>query len=100
VLSEFEKLAQGYVDAERERESLDLDQNAHAIYTSLKGMVENATPGDARTIDAVFGRYPDFRWNQRQQGSLRAELYKALRPIVGPALTIQAANALLQLQRV
>jgi hypothetical protein len=43
---------------------------------------------------------PDCTWNQPQERSLRAQLYLALRPIVGSARIVDAANQLLKLQRV
>ena len=51
-------------------------------------------------MNGVFDRYPDYQWDQQQKGQLRAELYKALRPVVGPAKLIEVANTLLRLQRV
>ncbi|MGH2355038.1 MAG: type I restriction enzyme endonuclease domain-containing protein [Chloroflexota bacterium] len=100
VLTEFERLAQEYVQAEAERTRLGVDDNTFAVYTALRALVVSVTAEDAQTVNEVFGRFPDFRWNARQQGRLRAELYKTLRPVVGPAMIIEAANALLQLHRV
>lgn len=100
ALAEFEKLAQEYTEADAERERMGLDSNPYAILKTLQPMDEKVTPAQAQTLDAIFPRFPDYKWNKQQQSQLRAELYKALLPIVGIAKIIQAANALLNLQRV
>lgn len=100
TLFEFEKLAQEYVEAHKERRRMDVDENTFAIYTALKAVVHDCDVGQSNTINALFTRYPDFQWNEQQKSRLRTEIYKALRPIVGPAKLVETTNALLRLQRV
>lgn len=99
VLVEFERLAQEYVEADAQRRQLGLDANAFAIHRELRRAAGGSTPEQAREVDALFSRFPDFVWNEQQKSKLRAELYKTLRPLVGPAKMIEAANALLRVQR-
>lgn len=100
VLDEFERLAREYVEADTQRRQLGVDENTFAIYRVLYPITNGQTPEEARAIDALFARFPDFVWNEQQKSKLRAELYKALRPLVGPAKMIAVTNELLKLQRV
>lgn len=100
VLAEFEKLAQEYVEADTERERLGLDANTFAIYTELKPVVSTITAEQAKEMNSVFTRYPDYQWNEQQKNRVRAELYKILLPLVGSAKMVETANSLLRLQRV
>lgn len=63
-----------------------------------------ACPGSdgmqAKSLNALFEKLPDFRWNKDQERKLRTELYKVLRPLVGTEKMIEVANRLLRLQRV
>ncbi|MFN7947018.1 MAG: HsdR family type I site-specific deoxyribonuclease [Blastocatellia bacterium] len=99
ALAEFEKLAREAIEAEAERERLGVDENTFAIYTKLRETAPDLTAAQAQAINAVFAAFPDYRWNKQQEQQLRAELYKTLRPLVGGKM-VQAANALLRLQRV
>ncbi len=100
VLAEFERLAQEYVESSNERQRLGLDANGYAIFATLKPMVSGITANQAIELDRLFGCYPDYRWNEQQEKRLRAELYKALLPITGSQKMVDAANALMRLQRV
>jgi type I restriction enzyme, R subunit len=100
VLAEFERLAQEYVESDTERQQLGLDANEYAIYSTLKPVVNGVTSQQARALNALFVRYPDYRWNEQQQKKLRAELYKVLLPLVGAKNMVDTANSLLRLQRV
>lgn len=100
ALSEFEKLAQEYINANAEQQQLDVDENTYAIHTVLKLAVEDLTVDQAREINAIFTRFPDYQWNEQQKSELRAELYKVVRPLVGAGRMIDVTNTLLKLQRV
>ncbi len=100
ALEGFEKLAQEYVQADADRQQLGIDENAFAIYVTLKLFAQHVDAGQAQTVNGLFARFADYQWNDQQESQLRAELYKALRPIVGPGRMIEAANALLRVQRV
>jgi type I restriction enzyme, R subunit len=100
VLAEFEQLAQAYVQADAERQQLEVDENTFAIYTALKPVVTTLQVEQAQAINALFASFPDFQWDEQQRSKLRAELYRALRPLVGREQFIEVTNTLLQLQRV
>lgn len=100
ALSEFEKLAQEYIDANAEQQQLDVDENTYAIHTVLKLAVEDLTVDQAREINVIFTRFPDYQWNEQQKSELRKELYKVVRPLVGASRMINVTNTLLKLQRV
>ena len=100
ALAEFEKLAEEYVQADAEREQMGLDGNAYAILKTLQPLNADLTPAQAQSLDAIFARFPDYQWNEQQKSQLRAEFYRALLAIVSKEKIIQAANALLSLQRV
>ena len=102
ALSQFEALAQQYVDADSERQRLGVDANAFAIYTALRPVHGDLTAAQAQDLSALFARFPDYRWNDGQEKQLRAELYRALRPVIGADTLkiVQAANTILKLERV
>jgi type I restriction enzyme R subunit len=99
ALIRFEELAQLAVEAETQRRQLKLDENSFAIYVELKAMVSTMTPETATVVNAVFEQYPDHQWDDGQRSRLRAQLYKALLPLVGKEKMIESANALMRLQR-
>lgn len=100
ALLAFEQLAGDYVGAEEERQRLGIDVNTFAIYRKLREVATEAGPEQAKAIDGVYTRFPDWEWNQTQQSGLRRELYVTVRPIVGASKMIEVTNALMKLQRV
>ena len=100
VLDAFERLAQEYVDADEQRRQLGVDENTFAIYKALSPFVKDLTVAQAKNINDLFVKYADYRWNDKQETGLRKELYNALRPLVEANKKIQAANALMGLQRI
>ncbi len=100
ALAAFEHLAEEYTQAARERAQMDLDENAFAVYTVLKGFAEDITPEQVRALNRVFDQFSDYQWDVQQNSQLRRMLYITLRPIVGAANLIEATNALLNLERI
>jgi type I restriction enzyme, R subunit len=100
ALLEFEKLAREATEAEAERQKLGLDENTFAIYKTVAVASLGSDGMEAKALNAVFEKLPDFRWNKDQERKLRTELYKALRPLVGTEKMIEVVNQLLRLQRV
>jgi type I restriction enzyme R subunit len=82
------------------RQHLGVDENTVAIYSALRTVVPSVTADQARMIDTLFLRFPDYLWNNQQAAALRSELYKALRPLVPVRTLIDVTNTLLKLQRV
>ena len=100
ALTEFGKLADEYTQATEERAQMDLDENAYAVYTVLKGFAEDITPERVRALNSVFDQFPDYQWNEHQSSQLRRMFYVTLRPIVGVENLIEATNGLLELERI
>ena len=100
ALTEFEKLADEYTQASRERAQMNLDENAYAVYTVLKGFAEDIRPEQVRALNRVFDQFPDYQWNEHQSSQLRRMFYVTLRPIVGAENLIEATNGLLELERI
>ena len=100
ALTEFEKLADEYTQASSERAQMNLDENAYAVYTVLKGFAEDITPERVRALNRVFDQFPDYQWDTHQQNRLRTMFYITLRPIVGAENLIEATNGLLELERI
>ena len=100
ALAAFEKLADEYTEASRERAQMNLDENAYAVYTVLKGFSEDITPERVRALNSVFDQFPDYQWNEHQSSQLRRMFYVTLRSIVGVENLIEATNGLLELERI
>ena len=100
ALAAFEKLAEEYTQAARERAQMDLDENSYAVYTVLKEFEEDITPERVRALNRVFDQFPNYQWDTHQQNRLRTMFYITLRPIVGTENMIEATNALLNLERI
>ena len=100
ALARFEELMQQTVDADAKRQDLDIDENTFAIYTALEMVEPTISSSQAQEVDAIFRRYPDYRWNDQQQSQLRGELYAMLLQLVGPEKMVSMANTLLKLERV
>ena len=100
ALAAFENLAAEYVQAARERAQMDLDENAFAVYTVLKGFAADITPERGRSLNRVFDQFPDYQWDPHQRNQLRTMFYITLRPIVGTENYIKVTTALLDLERI
>ena len=100
ALAAFEKLADEYTQASRERAQMDLDENAYAVYKVLEGYAETIRSEQARDLNRVFDQFSDYQWDIHQNSQLRTMFYLTLRPIVGAENLIEATNALLNLERI
>ena len=96
ALAEFERFAETAIDRER----LDLDENAYAVYKILQGYADDISTGHAQNLNSIFDQYPDYQWNEQQASQLRRRFYIALRSIVETSKLVETTNALLDLQRV
>ncbi|MCW3099369.1 MAG: hsdR [Chthonomonadaceae bacterium] len=100
VLDAFEQLAEEVIRSDAERQTLNLDENAFAIYAVLRPILLDVKPAQAEELNAVFAQFPDSAWNAEQQRHLRNALYKAVRPMVGATKMIDITDTLLRLRRV
>ncbi len=99
ALTRFEGLAQDYLEADKVRERLGLDENSFIIYSLLKPVVKDILPAQAQEINKLFQSYPDYRWDEKQEQKLRAKLYKCILPIAGKDRLTDLADDLLRLRR-
>lgn len=100
ALDLFLELAEEYVEADSEREKLNVDPNTFALHIVLKQHDGGYEVERAKEINSLFESHSDYQWNEQQRGQLRLQLYKMLRPMVGPEKMIDVANSLMKLQRV
>ena len=99
VLAAYEELVEGCERASSERDRMNLDENAYAVYTVLKEFAEDITPEQMREVDSVFDQFPDYQWNEQQERELRINLYRILRLVVTQGV-MTPTNALLNIQRI
>jgi type I restriction enzyme, R subunit len=100
ALDLFMQIAKEAVDAGAEISRLGIDQNTYAILIAVRPIADGMTVDQAKTINAIFEKYPEYAWNEQQRNLLRLELYKNLRPIVGAQKMVDAANTILNLTRI
>ena len=99
VLTAYEELVEECERASSEQTRMNLDDNAYAVYTVLKGFAEEITPEGVQEVNSIFEQFPDYQWNEQQERELRIKLYSTLRPIVAQGV-MGPTNALLEIQRV
>ena len=99
VLAEYKELVEECERASSEQAQMNLDENAYAVYTVLKGFAEEITPEQTREVDSVFDQFPDYQWNEQQERELRIKLYHTLRQIVEQGV-MAPTSALLEIQRI
>jgi type I restriction enzyme, R subunit len=101
ALVQLDEIANERVEAEEERQKLNVDENTFAIYTVIKQAVDKPNIEQAKTVNAVYATFSDYWWDARQEIDLRTELYATLYPLTNEVeKTIEVTNNLLKLERV
>lgn len=100
ALVRFEGLAEDFLNSDEERARLGLDENSFAIFSRLKPDAEQIAPVHAEEINSLFGEYPDYLWDEKQEQRLRAKLYKFILPLVGKEKLTDTTDDLLRLRRI
>ncbi|KHG40438.1 MAG: hypothetical protein HEQ20_17945 [Aphanizomenon flos-aquae KM1D3_PB] len=101
ALARLEEITKERIQAETERENLQIDENTYAIYTVIKQAIDNVEVKQAETINAIYNNFLDYRWDARHEVDLRTELYVNLYKITNSVeQTIEITNNLLKLERV
>ena len=101
ALARLEEITKERIQAETERENLQIDENTYAIYTVIKQAINNVEVKQAETINAIYNNFLDYRWDARHEVDLRTELYVNLYKITNSVeQTIEITNNLLKLERV
>lgn len=101
ALARLEEIAKERIQAETERENLQIDENTYAIYTVIKQALDNVEVKQAETINIIYNNFLDYRWDARHEVDLRTELYVTLYKMTNSVeQTINITNNLLKLERV
>ena len=100
LLAELMRYAKECSTAARAQEQMGLDDNSFAVYTVLRNTIGDVTPEQARAVNQLFERLPDYQWNEDQERALRTTLYQTLEPSVDIRTKIEITNKLLKLDRV
>ena len=99
ALRQLEKLAEEQIDAAKERKQTGLDADTFTINWELKREgIENAK-GLARSLKALFDRFPDYRYNADELRQLKAEIYKLILNVVDGKRMVALTEKLLNLVR-
>ena len=99
ALDEAARLVDEYNRIQLERAAKNFDASTFAIYLALQQSEVDDPEGPAIEINALFEAHPHWRTNAASQRALKAKLYKALLPLVGPERAPQLADKLERLQR-
>ncbi|WP_375478020.1 type I restriction endonuclease subunit R [uncultured Nostoc sp.] len=101
ALARLDEIANECTEAEVLRQRLKVDENTFAIYITIKQAGDRLDINQAETINAIYGNFPDYWWDARQEIDLRTELYATIYPITSSVeQTIEVTNNLLKLERV
>ncbi len=101
ALAKLEEITSERIQAETERENLQVDENTYAIYTVIKQVIDSVEVSQAQIINTIYTTFLDYRWDARHEVDLRTELYVTLYQMTNSVeQTIQITNNLLKLERV
>ena len=84
------------VEAQRMQEEMGFDGTTFSFYWTVKKAGVAQAERTAVVIRAIFDRFPHHRDNAAELRQLKAELYKALLPLVGKESMIPVAEKLLR----
>ncbi len=96
ALAQLLELAEEIVEAQRIQREMGVDQTTFSLYWLLRS---DGVPQPEKTASAlrdVFERFPYHRENAAEMRELKAELYRALLPVVGKDKMIRVVRKLLQ----
>jgi type I restriction enzyme R subunit len=96
ALRKIEALIQEVVDAQKQKEEMGFDETTFSFFWTLKKEGITEPERTATIIRAVFERFPHHRDNAAELRQLKAELYRALLPLVGKEGMIPVAEKLLR----
>ncbi len=99
ALRQLERLLSEFVQAHKEREKMGFDLNTFTIYWVLKQADVPKPEKVAPSLDAAFGRFPNYAYKAAELRQLKAELYKVLLSTVGREQMVELAERIIRLQR-
>jgi type I restriction enzyme, R subunit len=83
ALRKIETLIREVVDAQKQKQETDLDETTFSFFWTLRKEDVAQPKRTAVVIGAIFERFPHHADNAAELRQLKAELYKALLPLVG-----------------
>ena len=95
AIRKIEVLIQEVVEAQKQQKAMGFDQTTFSFFWALKKEGVAQPDKTAVVIRSLFDRFPHHRDNAAELRQLKAELYKALLPLVGKDSMIQLAEKLL-----
>ena len=96
ALREMQSLVQEIVEAKREQAEMGFDSRTFSFFWTLKQEGLDHPDRNAVVIKAIFDRFPNHKENIAELRQLKAELYKALLPLMGKESMIQVVQKLLR----
>lgn len=96
ALMKIEALIREIVEAQRQQQEMGFDETTFSFFWALKKEEVAQPERTACVIGAIFERFPHHRDNRAELRQLKAELYKALLPLVGKERMIRIAEKLLR----
>ncbi|MBN1863642.1 MAG: DUF3387 domain-containing protein [Victivallales bacterium] len=96
ALKKIEALIREIVEAQRQQQKMGFDENTFSFFWTLKNEDVAQPDRTAVVIGEIFERFIHHRDNAAELRQLKAELYKALLPLVGKERMIHVAEKLLR----
>ena len=96
ALKKIERLTQEVVEARQLQREMGFDETSFSFFWTLKMAGVTEPERTALLIRAIFDRFPHHRDNAAELRQLKAELYKALLPLVGKERMIGVVEELLR----
>ena len=96
ALKKIEALILEIIEAQKQQKEMGFDETTFSFFWTLKQERVAQPERTAVIIRAIFDRFPHHRDNAAELRQLKAELYKALLPLVGKEGMIPVAEKLLR----
>jgi len=96
ALKRIEALVHEIVGAQKLQEEMGVDETTFSLFWTLRKERVVQPERAATIVRAIFDRFPHHRENAAELRQLKAELYKALLPLVGKEGMIELAAKLLR----
>ena len=96
ALQKIEALIREILEAQKQKQEMGFDETMFSFFWTLQKEGISEPERTAVIIRAIFDRFPHHRDNAAELRQLKAELYRALLPLVGKAQMISVAGKLLR----
>jgi type I restriction enzyme R subunit len=96
AMLKIEALIREVLEAQKQKQEMGFDETTFSLFWTLKKEEVSEPEQMAGIIRAIFDRFPHHRDNASERRQLKAELYRALLPLVGKEGMIPLAEKLLR----